>query len=150
MLFVHITSALVGEGFIAELDSGATAFDLKRLVRVQDGVRASMVNVLFRNRLLGNAEKIYHLSAVASWLFIEDITDAETPRVLVVSYVIKRPECEACGQPAEHNCGRCRASYCSRACQLADWQNHRHSCAALACAGRSDISRIASFGSEEL
>ena len=122
---MHITSALTGEGFTAELDSRATAFDLKMRVRAEHGVPASMVDILFRNTLLGNADQNYALSAVASWFFIADVVDVDTPRFLAVSYVVKRAACGACGQTAAHSCGRCRASYCSRACQLREWQRRK-------------------------
>ena len=128
MLFVHVLSALSGQTFLVELSSRATVFDLKRHLRAHHGVRKSMAVVLFGSTPLGNADKLYDLSAVAPWFFIADVVDAETPRELTVSFVIKPPACEACGRRDQHSCGRCRATYCSEACQHRDWQSHRRNC----------------------
>ena len=131
MLFVHVLSALSGQTFLVELSSRATVFDLKRHLRAHHGVRKSMAVVLFGSTPLGNADKLYDLSDMAPWFCIADVVDAETPRELTVSYVIKRPACEACGRRAPHRCGKCRVPYCSQACQRRDWQSHRRHCIKL-------------------
>ena len=131
MLFVQVLSALSGHAFLVEMSSRATVFDLKRHLRTQHGVRKSMATVLFGSTPLGDADKLYDLGAVAPWFFIADVVDAETPRELTVSFVIKWPACGNCGQRAAKFCARCRAPYCSQACQRGDWQSHRRKCVEL-------------------
>ena len=128
MLVVHITSALSGEGFTAELNSRATTYDLKRHIQRHHGVRKSKVGILFRSTPLGNTDQLNDLSEVASWFFIADLVHVNAPRILAVSYVIGQPVCTACGELSAHYCGRCRAPYCSRFCQQRDWQNHKGNC----------------------
>ena len=131
MISVRVLSACTGRELSIEMNVRATVFDLKRQLKAYRGVRKSMVVVLFGNSPLENVARLYDLSDVAPWFFIADVVCAKTPRVLDVSYVIKKPACRCCGRRALHYCGRCRAPYCSELCQLADWQNHRRNCVAL-------------------
>ena len=72
-----------------------------------------------------------NLTTLAPWFFIADVVDAETPRELTVSFVIKWPACGNCGQRAAKFCARCRAPYCSQTYQRGDWQSHRRECIKL-------------------
>ncbi|KAI9179434.1 hypothetical protein H9P43_004756 [Blastocladiella emersonii ATCC 22665] len=50
------------------------------------------------------------------------------------------PRCARCGTVAEHRCSQCRAEwYCSRACQVKAWKQHKGMCALLKAAGELDL-----------
>lgn len=40
--------------------------------------------------------------------------------------------CSVCPKDAKHHCTNCKTPYCSRACQSADWKNHKRECKRLA------------------
>eukprot|EP01083_Nonionella_stella_P273011 926092_1 len=47
--------------------------------------------------------------------------------------VLEDPKCARCGEPAEKRCARCRLEwYCSRACQVGAWANHKRVCDVVA------------------
>ena len=125
---IYKADGFSGQSLWVELSSRATVLDLKREIRARHGIRVSMIVVFLRSTVLENADMLYDMSDTPPWFYIADVLGAKAPRELTLSYVIMQAVCGTCGRPSLHFCRRCRASYCSQACQQRDWKRHRRIC----------------------
>ena len=105
-------------GYVASVDvaSECTAWDLKRQLKTVLSVSKREMTLLVGGRVLGICETLASAFGPADGPV--DVTLVRTPAT-----------CSRCGtQRRVRYCQRCRATYCSVACQRADWRSHRRAC----------------------
>ena len=114
MLTVRVLM-LSGHNCSVEISSNCKFFELKRSLKKR-------LNMSKREMLLLVGDKVPCVGATLASVFgvtsgSVDVTLVRTPAT-----------CLRCGADRVQYCERCRATYCSVACQRADWRNHRRTC----------------------
>ena len=134
---VHVTIQMLN-GEVYDMLNGqvhghADVHSLKMMLSQLVGVRPSRLELVsLTGRRCGRGERILDLT---EWP-LADILDPKVLRrvqmEVTLNAIVCDTQCFVCGAGAALLCLGCRRRrYCSRACQLNDWQDHKRSCGAV-------------------
>ncbi len=115
MLTVRV---LMLSGYVCSvaISSTCTVWDLKRYMKRFLSISTREMTLLVGGRVPGMQETLASIFGAA-----DDQVD--------VTIVRTQATCLRCGfNRRVQYCQRCRATYCSAACQRADWRSHRREC----------------------
>ena len=101
--------------FSVKVSSNLTFFELKRLLKKRLTMSKREMCLVVGDQVPGAGATLASVLGATSGSI--ELTLVRTPA-----------KCWRCGADRVQYCQRCRTTYCSVACQHADWRNHRRAC----------------------